>query len=406
MRVRGAPLTLARVEGHFYELFTSDDDFSYDDALLLGQRLYRRDLATGDSSAVFADTIVARIAIAYAKAHPDERPLTHDEDGEANPSTNATAEIDVLGVFGPYVSYEYHVDVALPGRVPWRLDRRGVIDLRTGRESSVADVVGAQQASRVIASARRSYESIRDSILRRRDALSGDDRRAAEALARLPFDEGSFILEDVDREPAVTFGVPARGEGAAGNLIELDPIGVDSVPSWTGVRPQLAETDTTGDTDVDRWIGAGYTVVATYDSAGEIARVSITDAAHRQWDVGMMSAPLNRVERLDAPEIADGDRRALSRAFDQAATYDENTRVASAASSRLYGAGTHGSLRAVTNTRSTDRSRVAPDKNSSRKPSRDVRAHDAAARQQHGPRVRRRDSVDDGQNRRHRRLST
>ena len=71
LRVRGAPLVLARYDGRFYELYSADDDFSYDDALLLGQRLYRRDLTTGDSSVVFADTVVSRVAFAYARAHPD-----------------------------------------------------------------------------------------------------------------------------------------------------------------------------------------------------------------------------------------------------------------------------------------------------------------------------------------------
>ena len=33
--VRGAPILLAHYDGRWYELYTTDDDFSYDDALLL-----------------------------------------------------------------------------------------------------------------------------------------------------------------------------------------------------------------------------------------------------------------------------------------------------------------------------------------------------------------------------------
>src|SRR5215203_1223426 len=67
-RTRGVPLILARYGGRFYELYTAEDDFSYQNALLLGERLYRRDLVTGDSTVVFADTVVTRIARAYAQS--------------------------------------------------------------------------------------------------------------------------------------------------------------------------------------------------------------------------------------------------------------------------------------------------------------------------------------------------
>ena len=64
---------------------------------------------------MFADTVVPRFAKEYALAHPGERPLSPDDEGDANPSTNVTAEVDILEVYGPYVSYEYHVDMEVPG---------------------------------------------------------------------------------------------------------------------------------------------------------------------------------------------------------------------------------------------------------------------------------------------------
>ena len=60
--VRGVPLVVARYAGQWYELYAADDDYSFEDALLLGERLYRRSLASGDSTAVLADTIVPRLA--------------------------------------------------------------------------------------------------------------------------------------------------------------------------------------------------------------------------------------------------------------------------------------------------------------------------------------------------------
>src|SRR5437763_2134524 len=84
---RGAPLTLAQYDGRFFEVFLADDDRSYEDALLVGFRLYRRDLIQGDSTVVFEDSIVPRVAREYAKAHPSAHRLSPDEDGREDPAT-------------------------------------------------------------------------------------------------------------------------------------------------------------------------------------------------------------------------------------------------------------------------------------------------------------------------------
>src|SRR5664279_1036609 len=44
VRVRGAPIRIGRLDGAFVELYLADDDHSYPDAIITGQRLYRRDL--------------------------------------------------------------------------------------------------------------------------------------------------------------------------------------------------------------------------------------------------------------------------------------------------------------------------------------------------------------------------
>jgi hypothetical protein len=72
VRVRGAPLELARVDGRFYELYVVDDDRSYEEAVFVGQRIFRRDLITGDSLLVYEDTIVPRLAARYARLHPED----------------------------------------------------------------------------------------------------------------------------------------------------------------------------------------------------------------------------------------------------------------------------------------------------------------------------------------------
>lgn len=397
--VRGAPLMLARYGGRFYELYTADDDFSFDDAQLVGERLYRRDLMTGDSAVVFVDTIVPRIAAAYARAHPDERPLEPDEDGEANPSTSATAELDVLDVFGPFVSYEYRVDVQLPGRDPWHSTRRGVIDLRSGKASRASDVFGAAEGQVLETNGNRSYLAARDSLLRDRDTLGADDRIAAGVLQRLQFDPRSFTIADEDGRPTVAFGVPGRGAGAAGDLVELDPMSVPPPAWWGTIRNTLPTTD---DQDADIWSGPGYRVIARYDTSGddEIARLSLADSSRREWPLGALLAPVHRIDWLDRPVIGPADRKALLRAFNAAASYDETARVAALPSiprdRRERSAVSLFHLASI-HARHEDRSR---------KSARDVRAHDARACQQHGACVRRRDPVDDGQDRGHRRVST
>ncbi len=378
MQVRGAPLVLARYDGRYYELYTTDDDRSYNDALLLGERLYRRDLLTGDSAIVFADTTVPGIADAYARTHPDDQPLSPDEDGNADPSTAATAEVDVLDVIGPYVSYEYHLDVDLKGRRPWHATRRGVIDLRTSRESKLAELFGTESAGRVAVQGRKIYEATRDSIVRARGSLSAEDRRAAAALEHLQFDDRSFSLTTVAGLPAVSFGVPGSGEGAAGNVVPLDPLKVDSVSWWSPSSAGLAQTNDAGD---DSWHGPGYSILARYDTSGDTARVSIADSSRREWPVASIAAPIRRVDWLDRPPISQAERAALRRAFDQASAYDENARVAlTRPSSNLHLVTIH-----------------APVKARPRKPARNVRVDDAGARQQHGPRVRRRGALHDGQ---------
>lgn len=382
-KARGAPLMLARYDGRFFELYTADDDFSYEDALLLGERLYRRDLVTGDSAVVFADTTVPRVASAYARAHPDEEPLGPNEDGAADPATSATAEVDVLDVFGPYLSFEYHVDIDLPGRRPWHSSRRGVLDLRSGKQATVSDLFGVSAGRRLESMGRHVYEAQRDSILRARADLGADDRLAAAALSRLRFDERSFVLSDVDGKPAVSFGVPGIGEGPAGHLIELEPIGADSATPawWADVQPSVPATDDQGN---DRWSGAGYQILARYDTSGETAHVSITDSTRREWPLATVNAPLRRVDWLDRPPVRDTDRRALTRAFNQAATYGDATQVAMARAGTLF---------------LTTRSGIshASGQASQRQSARDVRAHDARTRQQLGTRVRRSHSLDDGQ---------
>ena len=66
----------------------------------------------------------------------------------------------------------------------------------------------------------------------------------------------------------------------------------------------------------------------TVDSTSDTARLSIASTVGREWPVASTSAPIHRVDWLDNPPIDSTLRRALGRACDQAAAYDEKARIA------------------------------------------------------------------------------
>ena len=135
----------------------------------------------------------------------------------------------------------------------------------------------------------------------------------------------------MDGKLAITFGIPGAGEGPAGNLVELEPITVDSVRWWGEASAGLAKQDSL---DNDRWAGASYAVLARYDTSRHVAHLFLTDTSAREWPFGAALGPLRRIDWLDHPPPSDTERAALKRAFDQAARYDENARVATRAPSQ------------------------------------------------------------------------
>src|SRR5204863_7448844 len=84
LRVRGSPLILARTGGRYYELFVGEIDRSFPKALLSGERVFRRDLTTGDSTMIYDDTAVMRLAEQHHRQLPTARPLGPDDDPDDN----------------------------------------------------------------------------------------------------------------------------------------------------------------------------------------------------------------------------------------------------------------------------------------------------------------------------------
>jgi hypothetical protein len=351
VRVRGAPLELARVNGRFFELYVADDDRSFQDAVLVGQRIYRRDLISGDSLLVYEDTIVPRLAQLYARLHPDDVRLSPDDDGNDDPLWRATTTIDLADLHGPFLSYTVHADVERDDAPLWHTSRRGVLDIATGSEASLSRVVGGDEKP---VARRRSIAvaSTLDSVRAGGDRIDRD--RTAALLHSYRLDPRSFVLTTVDGQPAVAYALSGQGAGEAGHLLALPPIPIGEPAWWHEVAATLPISSSNGSRDV--WRHGRYEVVVRYDSSGGPARLFIRDSTSREWAVARVPAPAQRVFWLDQPPVDSIARRALSRAFDESGLYDESVRSASLRVRPSRGLPRLTSVRQ----RSTLRGRVAP----------------------------------------------
>ena len=319
--VRGAPLELARVDGRFYEVYVADDDRSYEDAVLVGQRIYRRDLITGDSMLVYEDTVVPRLAALYARTHPEDVPLQPSDEASDDPLWQATTTIDLVELHGPFLSYTLHADVEREDAAPWHTTRRGVIDLSTGRPASLARIAGGDLA-RVTHRRALAVSSIVDSV--RAGGSRIDRARTAALLRAYHLDPGGFTITTVDGQPAVAYALSGRGEGDEGHLLELPPIPVGEPAWWTEALSSLPVASADGVRHV--WRQRGYEVVARQDSSARVARLLLRDSTSREWPVGTVPVPASRIYWLDHPPVDSAARRALARAFDESALYDDAVR--------------------------------------------------------------------------------
>jgi hypothetical protein len=322
IRVRGAPMVLAQVGGRFAELYLTDVDLSFYDAVFVSQRLYKRDLISGDSVMLVADTLVPLLARSYAAANPEERPLDEEEQGSENPRTIATADVIVLDVHGPWLSFEYRTDVHVVGGTSSHGARRGVVDLRTAAPTTIEALVGSGPARRLIAAGRARWRTMRDSMMAVA-RYAGEESIAA--VERLSFDPRSFILGVQDRDPRVRFAIALAGAIEPGGVVELDPMQVTEQAWWEAVRQSHPIEE---GLEERTWPRSGYTLVAR-PTAGPAARMAfvLRDAGGSEWRLGSVPSPVLRVMWMGDSTEANGTRDALTRAFNQAAFYSGETRV-------------------------------------------------------------------------------
>ena len=322
--VRGSPIQLARVGDRLVEIYVADDDRSFQGALLVGQRIYRRDLLTGDSAVVFDDTTITSLASWYAREHPRERRLNPDEETDAQPHVDVLGEVVTVDQHGPFLSVEYRVDGTLEGTNELHEVRRTVVDLRDGTPATLAELFGDSAALRMVAEGQREFSRTLDSVIASTDVRA---REAIPTLTELSFKAESFSLSMVAREPAVEFVATGMGPVSGGIMMPLQPIRAPMPAWWPAVLEAVPLPS--ADSLADRWNRGGLAVEARYDTLGDRATLMVIDTLRPyEWRLAIIPSPAHRLYWIDAP--ADSMiRQALGRAFDEAALYSEEARTVS-----------------------------------------------------------------------------
>jgi hypothetical protein len=173
IRIQAVPMTLAHFGGRFHEVFIADVDRSFDDAVFTGERVYVRDLQSGDSSLVYDDTAIVMMAARHARSSPDATPLAGDDDTPTDPEISASGETDVLEVRGAYALLEHRSAYEMPGGAQHDTVRT-VVDLRTGAAATANAMARESKAedSNVVRTLPRSWNR-KDYILHARGAADG-----------------------------------------------------------------------------------------------------------------------------------------------------------------------------------------------------------------------------------------
>ena len=315
--VRSAPILLTLVAGHFYELFIADDVHEFDDATFANAKAFSRDITRSDSLLILADHRVQRETALWQHAHPRALPLDpeHDDAGDL-PPTIVSDDIQVVDVHGPYLSYEYSLDVDVAGRTRHQHEkRRGVLDLRSGSPASPGTLFGESEAQRVQADAQKAFANLQDSIRHTTDARG---TVARPTLASFVFDSMNFGIMSSTREPALAYlvsGTSIKGEPLS---LYLPPIAAAAPVWWSQVQPTLPQWNS--DSTLVGWARTDYSITATPNVEGDVLAIVLhgqdkAGVAH-SWPVTTVTSPVYSLISLDAALVDDEMRGALAHAFD------------------------------------------------------------------------------------------
>ena len=322
--VQRAPMLIATLAGRLIEIYVADDAINFSDASFVVNRVYRRDIVSGDSTLVFADSTVLRDAMTYLRTHPNAERLDDDEPAAEGARTFESA-ITPTAVVGSTIGLEVHDDHSV-GELGTHDSYRATVDLLTGRRLSLADIVTPAQAAATTVTARQNLIGAVVLAGRREGAVG---KAASRAIAALPFDSLSFTLTRSGDSLAVQFLVHDEqviDEVRDTHRYALEPVTLPP-PAWWVVAQRTLPRELP-DSSLRFEVGA-LSLDVKYD-ADDVAMIKArTGTAART--VTRMRGPLRRVIAIGDSLIAPSGqwRRALERAFTESGYYSEQVRAAS-----------------------------------------------------------------------------
>ena len=322
--VHRAPMLVATLAGRLIEIYVADEAINFEAASFLVSRLFMRDIVSGDSTLVFADSTVLREAMEFVRAHPGAERLDEDEpvpDGARTFESSLTP----LEVIGGTVGVEVHLDRTV-GDLGTHDTYRATVNLVSGRRMSLSDVVAIQAAGVSLASAHRVLAAA-IALAGRRDGRVG--KAASRAISALTFDSLSFSLTRSGDSLAVQFLAHDEqpvDETRDSHRFALEPITVAGPVWWATARRALPRQLSDSSSRFD--VGA-LALDVKYDD-GDVAHVAARTSGGARA-VTRMRGPVRRAIEVSDSLIAPAGqwRRALERAFSESGYYSDQVRAAS-----------------------------------------------------------------------------
>lgn len=317
-------MLVATLAGRLIEIYVADEAINFEAASFLVSRLFRRDIVSGDSTLVFADSTVLREAMEFVRAHPGAARLDEDEpvpDGARTFESSLTP----LEVIGGTVGVEVHLDRTV-GDLGTHDTYRATVNLVSGQRMSLSDVVATQAAGVSLASAHRVLAAA-IALAGRRDGRVG--KAASRAISALTFDSLSFSLTRRGDSLAVQFLAHDEqpvDETRDSHRFALEPITVTGPVWWATARRALPRQLSDSSSRFD--VGA-LALDVKYDD-GDVAHVAARTSGGARA-VTRMRGPVRRAIEVSDSLIAPAGlwRRALERAFSESGYYSDQVRAAS-----------------------------------------------------------------------------
>ena len=322
--VQRAPMLLATLRGRLIEIYVADEPIHFSDMTFLVSRVFRRDLVSGDSTLVYADSTVLRDVIDYVRSHPGAERLESDEPAD-DASRAVEASITPSAVIGSTLGIEVHVD-RTAGELGSHDTYRATVDLPTGRRLALGDVIGPAAAQTALVAARESLASAIVLAGRRAGPLG---REASRAIFALSFDSLSFTLVRSGDSLAVHFLVHDEqviDEARDTHRYSLEPLPLPSPAWWPTARRMLPRQLPDSSARVD---AGPISLDVRYDSM-EVAFVAARTSTGSR-PVTRMRGPVRRVIVIGDSLVSPAGkwRGALERAFSESGYYSDQVRAAS-----------------------------------------------------------------------------